>query len=102
MGISTSWFTLRLARGVHYVGSLCNPIMEDLLMVARANLPNDTSLSNERIATLAKQIRNQWSPQQREFRAQLARVKVARLAPFLIDQIDRKECAIGQTVLCEC
>ena len=70
-------------------------------MVALANLPN-TSLSNERIATLAKQIRNQWSPQQREFRAQLARVKVARLAPFLIDQIDRKECAIGQTVLCEC
>lgn len=71
-------------------------------MVALANLPNDTSLSNERIATLAKQIRNQWSPQQREFRAQLAREKVAQLVPFLINQIEWTNKAVTQTALCEC
>jgi hypothetical protein len=74
--------------------------MEDFQMVARAHQPIETSRSHERIVSLAKQIRNQWTPEQREFRARLAKEKVARLAPFLFDQISQTERADKETIAC--
>ena len=71
-------------------------------MVARAHQPIDTSRSHERIISMSKQIRNQWTPEQREFRARLARDKFARLVPILFDQLDQADNDTKQAALCEC
>lgn len=71
-------------------------------MVARVHQQIEPSRSHERVISMAKQIRNQWSPEQREFRARLAKEKVATLVPFLFDQVDQTKSAVKQAAQCGC
>jgi hypothetical protein len=57
-------------------------------MVARINKSAESTVrQRQRVCSMAKQIRNSWTPEQREYRAELARDKIAQLAPWLFDRL---------------